>query len=114
MKYKTLSLAAAALLASGSVGCSTRIADFTTLSTKNIIAKGVNVEALPKTRDVEGEDITFLGFGANLENAVDRALAKTPDGNLMINAVVYLEDKVIFAGFRVKGDVVKVPAGPAK
>ena len=90
------------------VGCETRLADFTAMSTKNILAKNVDVRALPKVDGVEAEKVSFLGIGANVKDPLDEALEKGK-GNLMINAVVYVKDYVIFSGYRVRGTVVNVP-----
>ena len=89
------------------VSCSTRIGDFTALSTKNIYCKNVDVTKLPQTR-VEGKDICFLGIGADLKDAADRALEKGK-GNLMIDAAYYVESYPLFNGYKVVGTVVKVP-----
>jgi hypothetical protein len=91
-----------------SFGCEARLADFTVMSSKNLYAKNVNVRALPQTQNVEAQKITFLGFGANIKDPLDMCLEKA-DGNMMIDAVVYVEDYVIFSGFKVRGTVVKVP-----
>ncbi len=89
-------------------GCSHRIGDCTAISTKNIYCENVDVTKLPKKEGVEAEDVRFLGIGANVENALDRAL-EAGGGNLMINAVVYYEDRVFSSGYRIRGTVVKVP-----
>lgn len=104
---KNISLAISVLMLVASVGCSTRIGDFTALSTKNIYCKNIDVTKLPQKR-VEGEDVTFLGIGADLKDATDRALEKG-DGNLMIDAAYYFEDRFLFLGYKVVGTVVKVP-----
>lgn len=88
-------------------GCTTRVGDFTVMSSKNIYCKNVDITKLPQTR-VEGKDIRFLGIGADYKDAVDRALEKG-NGNLMIDAVLYVEDYVLFGGYKVVGTVVNVP-----
>lgn len=92
-------------------GCSQRIADLTGISTKNIYTKGTDVGSLPKNANVEGYHIRFLGIGANLEEAIDDALAKG-DGNLMIDCRIYLWSAPFFSGFKVRGDIVSVPYAP--
>jgi len=91
-------------------GCSHRIGDMTALSTKNIYCEGVDLTKLQQYQGVEGEDVTFLGIGADIEDAFDKAVEQH-DGNLMINAVVYIEDRFLWAGYRIRGTVVKVPYG---
>ncbi len=92
-------------------GCSNRIVSATVLSTKNIRCEGVDVTKLQQHQGVEGEDVTFLRIGADIEDAFDKAVEQH-DGNLMINAVVYLEDRFLWGGYRVRGTVVKVPTYP--
>ncbi len=89
-------------------GCSYRLGDFTALSTKNIYCEGVDITKLKQYNGVEGEDITFLGIGADPKDAADRALEKY-DGNLLINAVIYSEYYILFAGYKVRGTVIKTP-----
>jgi hypothetical protein len=91
-------------------GCSTRIGDFTALSSKNVYCKNVDVTKLPQQR-AEGKDICFLGIGADFKDAVDRALEKG-HGNMMIDAVFYVENYPFFAGYKVVGTVVNVPYQP--
>jgi hypothetical protein len=88
-------------------GCSTRIGDFTALSSKNIYCKNVDVTKLPQKR-TEGKDIRFLGLGATYKDAVDKAL-EAGNGNLMIDAAFYTEWYVLWAGYKVVGTVVNVP-----
>ncbi len=89
-------------------GCTTRVGDFTAISTKNIYAKGVDVTKLPQMQGVEGEDIRFLGIGANIKDAVDRALEKGR-GNLMIDVALYVYWAPFVEGFKVRGTVINVP-----
>ena len=89
-------------------GCSYRLGDFTALSTKNIYCEDVDITKLEQHTGVEGEDITFLGIGADPKDAADRAMEKH-DGNLLINAVIYFESGFFVSGYRVRGTVIKVP-----
>ena len=92
-----------------SVGCSSRIADCTVISTKNIYCKNVDLTTLEQKRGVIGKDIRFWGIGSNLQDAADKALEKG-DGNLMIDPVFYYESfPLICGGYVVKGTVIKVP-----
>jgi len=102
-------LIALALLASG---CTTRIGDFTIASTKNVA-----FNPSPDRRSVEGEHcatrllglIPLGSFFPNLEEAVDDAMAQVPNGNVMTNAVTYMNvwTAIIVNQqcYRVKGDV---------
>lgn len=90
------------------VGCTQRIADFTGISTKNIYAKGIDVSSLPKAEGIKGKDITFLGIGADLKDALDEALEKG-HGNLMIDCAAYVWWAPFIRGYEVRGTVVKVP-----
>ena len=88
-------------------GCSTRIGDFTVMSSKNIYCENVDITQLPQKR-VEGKDVTFLGIGANLKDALDVAL-EAGDGNMMIDAAIYIESAPFMSGYKIEGTVVKVP-----
>jgi hypothetical protein len=92
-----------------SIGCSTRIADGTILSTKNIYCKNVDLTSLKQNHGVVGKDIRFWGIGSDLENAADDALEKG-SGNLMIDPVFSYESiPFICGGYVVKGTVINVP-----
>ncbi len=93
-------------------GCTTRIGAFTFASTKNL-----GVAYAPLQTAVEGEDcatlILFIPLGTlnpNIQDAVDRAVEKVPDGDMMTN--VTLREDLLFTlvynrvCVRVTGDVV--------
>lgn len=91
------------------LGCSSRrVGDFTAISTKNLYAHNVDLTKLPRQQGVEGSDVQFLGIGANIKNAVDRALEKG-GGNVMIDAALYIETGFLSSGYRVRGTVINVP-----
>lgn len=93
-------------------GCTTRIGDFTIASTKNVA-----YNPSPDRRGVEGEHcatrllglIPLGSFMPNLEEAVDDAMVKVPNGNVMTNAVTYMTvwTAIIVNQqcYRVRGDV---------
>ena len=96
------------------VGCSIRMGDFTLLSSKNVGVEGEVIQ-----RGVEGEDcvhmLLFLPLGSlnpNLEEAMDRAMAEVPSGNVMTDLAIY--NDVLFTYLynriciRVKGDVGRI------
>ncbi len=93
-------------------GCSVRIGDCTIMSTKNIYCKNVDLTKCEQYPGVMGKDIRFWGFGANIKDAADKALEQH-NGNLLVDVVVYHESvptfPLIWAGYVVKGTVVKVP-----
>ena len=107
----TATLALMVTLAS-SPGCVQRIGDFTIASTKNVA-----FNPSPDRRGVEGKHcatrllglIPLDSFIPNLEEALDDAMAKVPNGNVMTNAVIYVEawTAIIVAQqcYVVKGDV---------
>lgn len=74
-------------------GCSTRVADLTLVSTKNIDLSKATLD-IRKGRRVKGEDCTIALLGLiplgipNLENAMDDALEKGR-GNVMVDQVTY-------------------------
>ena len=97
-----------------SSGCaSTRLYHLSAVSTKPVHAQGVDLTALPKRERVDsGSDYCFLGIGAQVDKAVDRAL-NNGGGNLMLDGVVYVDEWPLglFAGYRIVGTVVTVPGG---
>lgn len=93
-------------------GCTTRIGAFTFASTKNL-----GVAYPPLQTRVEGEDcvtqILLIPMGTlnpNIQDAVDRAVEKVPNGDMMTN--VTLNEDLVFTlvynrdCVRVTGDVV--------
>jgi hypothetical protein len=119
-KYKkmrrALPLACALGLALTS-GCMTRMADCTVASTKNVKLSKLDLDSLPRTKEVEGQSkqLKLLGLiplsgPPNIKDALDDAFAKG-DGDLMIDAVFYQGGwyAILFSGniISVKGEVVK-------
>ena len=81
-------------------GCAQRIGAFTIASTKN-----VKVNAIEKGGRVEGRHTTFFGQ-ASLEEAVDRAIAKSPGADALIDVVVYfmpIGSLILNTGYKVVG-----------
>ncbi len=65
--------------------CTTRLVDFTVISTKNADLRMDK----SKGKKVEGQKGYFLGFGFNLKDAIDRALESAgPDYDLLVDGVV--------------------------
>jgi hypothetical protein len=72
--------------------CTTRVADLTVVSTKNIDLSNVSIDTR-QGRRMEGSDCAFWPLGIpfkipTIETAVDRAL-EAGGGNLMIDQVTY-------------------------
>jgi len=96
-------------------GCATtRLADLTIVSTRNVKLDKIDLDAMPQTKSVVGKDsnfiFLFIPFGTpHLEDAIDNALDKG-NGDVMIDAVVYGQGWWFLVGqdiIKVKGTVVK-------
>ncbi len=96
-------------------GCSIRVADMTLMSTRIVALNRVDLDKLPITKRVVGEDSKWNILGIplgvpHLKDAVDDALNKG-GGDLMTDAVVYQSGwTVVLFGqnsLRVEGDVVR-------
>ncbi|MBI3767764.1 MAG: hypothetical protein HY271_04615 [Deltaproteobacteria bacterium] len=109
-------IAAVALL---STGCSLRMGDLTAVATMN-----VRVPSAPLHRTVEGKDCVdwlfmIIPLGSivpNVQEAMDRALAKVPEGNALTNVRLYNDPLVIpylwlRNCLRINGEVVQVTEG---
>ncbi len=109
--WTALVVAACALVVSG---CMTRIGDMTMVSTRNVSLDRMDIDKLPQTRNVVGEDsrfiFLFIPFGVpHLKDAVDDALNKGK-GDLMTDVAIYQGGWWFLVGemkMRVKGTVVK-------
>ena len=80
--------------------CTTRLVDFTVISTKNAELK------IDKTRGVqaEGKASYFLGMGLNLKDALDNAFEKAgPKYDLLIDGVVTISNYPFVSIIKVKG-----------
>lgn len=102
-----------AILLVAAAGCSTRLADLTIISTKNVSLDKVDIDACPQKRNVEGEDsafiFLFIPFGfPHLEDAIDDALKKG-GGDTLVDGVLYRDGWWFLVGestLRVEGTVV--------
>jgi hypothetical protein len=92
-------------------GCSFRTGDLSIVASQNV---GLEPELI--RRSVEGKDCThmllFIPMGslvANLDEAMDRALEKVPEGNILTDMAIY--NDLLFTYIynrtclRIKGDV---------
>ena len=96
-------------------GCSFNGGTLTALATHN-----VNIPVQPLERGVEGEDCIYFVLGLpvsgslipNLQEAEDRAIAQSPEGNAMQDIALYEDQTWFLVGssvcYRVRGDIVKI------
>lgn len=80
--------------------CTQRLVDFTVISSKNVSLK------IDKTQGkaVTGKSMGFLGLGANIKEALDKALQSAgPDYDLLVDGVVKISDFVLVSGYKVEG-----------
>jgi hypothetical protein len=104
MKSKKLSILAA-LFALSLIfsSCSIRLVDFTVISSKN---HGLKFDKSKGIR-VTGKSFGFLGIGANIKDAMDRALQSAgPQFDLLIDGVVKSESYPFIAGYVVEGTAI--------
>jgi hypothetical protein len=103
-------------------GCTLRLADLTVVSTRSLPLDRKDLDGLPRTPGVRGEDTAFwfvvpleeFGIGVpHLGDAVDEALQKG-GGDVMTDAVVHYSSYwlVLFgwSSISVEGDVVRTQA----
>lgn len=96
-------------------GCTSRLVDFTVISSKNV--EGLRFDPAGKGARVEGSDSVwwFLAFPLgkpNLKNAIDRAIESAGPGyDALIDGVVYGKFTWMFltakSGYKVEGTPVK-------
>ena len=95
------------------IGCSTRILDFTVISSKNV---NIKVKDSAKGERVTGEDMAvyvFFPLGQpQVKNAVDRAIEKAGPGfDALLDGVIYYKYNVFILfgtfGYTVEGTPIK-------
>jgi len=80
--------------------CSQRLVDFTVISSKN---HDLKIDKSQGIR-VKAKSMGFLGLGASIKDAMDKALQSAgPDYDLLIDGVVRIEDYFFVSGFVVEG-----------
>ncbi len=99
------SLLGASLLAAG---CTTRVADLTLISTKNIDLRQAQLDVREGKR-FKGQHCTFFTL-PNLEEAIDDALQKG-GGNIMVDQVTYQKLFLFSQCIEVEGTVLNTSAG---
>ena len=82
-------------------GCSSRLVDFTIISSKSL---AIRYQDGAKGQRIKGSSMGFLGLGANVKAAVDNAIEKA-GGNYdaLVDGVLYSRDNLIMAGYEVEG-----------
>ncbi len=99
--FKTLVVVIVALFFLTS--CSNRLVDFTVISSKNVSLKFEKSQG----KEVSGESIKYFGMGANIKEAMDRALTSAgPDYDLLVDGRVDQWSGLIRAGYEVHGTAV--------
>ncbi|MGV3539688.1 MAG: hypothetical protein ACO1OQ_07755 [Rufibacter sp.] len=84
-------------------GCSQRLVDFTVISSKNHSLKFDKAQG----KRVTGKSFGFLGLGANIKDAMDKALQSAgPQFDLLIDGVVKVENYPFVAGYVVEGTAI--------
>jgi hypothetical protein len=79
--------------------CTTRLIDFTVISSKT-----VNLRSDETGKRVKGKSGGFLGLGVNIKSAVDDAIQKGPAGSdALIDGVISQFNYPFYAGFTVEG-----------
>ena len=94
--------------------CTVRVGDLTVVATQNVNLDHVDLDKLPQTKGIRGEDsvfiFLFIPFGVpNLKEAIDDAMLKG-NGDVMVDAVIYRTTWWFLVGMdsiEVKGTVVK-------
>ena len=96
-------------------GCTFNGGTLTALATHN-----VNIPVQPLERGVEGSDCIYFVLGLpvsgslipNLQEAEDRAISQSPEGNAMQDVALYVDQSWFLVGssecYRVRGDIVRI------
>ncbi len=83
--------------------CSYRLVDFTVITSKNVSLKIDKSQG----RFVTGTSMGFLGFGASIKDAMDKALQSAgPDYDLLVDGVVRVNDYILISGYKVEGTAI--------
>lgn len=101
MKLKTLACVCVAALLSA---CTTRIGDFTAVTTKNINLDSKSFVVKREAR-VTGEDMRFLGI-PDMKSAVDNAIQKDKCAVGLSDAVISLKSFPFYSGYVTEGNLI--------
>lgn len=100
-KFSIFAILLTALISFSS--CSYRLVDFTIISSKN---HSLNLD-LSQGKQVEGSSKGFLGLGATIKDAMDKALQSAgSEYDLLVNGVVRVQDYFFVSGYKVTGTAV--------
>jgi hypothetical protein len=100
------------MVAASSSGCTTRLTDFTVISTKNVSLP----DNLPRGQRISGDDcvaVIVVPIGTpNLKTAIDNAIEKAGSGyNGLVDGVLYYDNHSFVFGsvcYRVEGTPINV------
>jgi hypothetical protein len=83
--------------------CSSRLVDFTVISSKNVSLKIDKSQG----KTVSASSNGFLGLGASIKDAMDKALSSAgPDYDLLVDGVVRVNDYFLVSGYKVEGTAI--------
>ena len=83
--------------------CSYRLVDFTVISSKNVSLKIDKSQGIKVSASSNG----FLGLGASIKDAMDKALSSAgPDYDLLVDGVVRVNDYFLVSGYKVEGTAI--------
>lgn len=103
MKSNFLKLSVLVLCLVFMSSCSYRIIDFTVISSKNVSLKIDKAQG----KRVTGSSNGFLGYGASIKDAMDKALQSAgPEYDLLVDGVVKVNDYFLVAGYKVEGTAI--------
>lgn len=81
-------------------GCTTRLVDFTVISTKNV---QMSLDK-SKGKEVNIKDLKAFGFNATIKGALDKAIeAAGPGYDMLVDGVISYSNYYFVSGYRVKG-----------
>ena len=80
--------------------CSTRIVDFTVISSKNASVSG------KVGKRVKGSDGTCAFLYPNMKEALDRAIEQEPGADALVDGVVYYKSYYVWHAYEVEGTAV--------
>jgi len=104
MKYNKFSLSMIILMTTLIFSsCSQRLVDFTVISSKNHSLKF----DLSQGKQVQGTSMGFLGLGASIKDAMDKALQSAgTEYDILVNGVVRDNDYFLVSGYKVTGTAI--------
>jgi|AntRauTorcE11897_2_1112592.scaffolds.fasta_scaffold07968_1 hypothetical protein len=85
-------------------GCSTRLVDFTVISSKNVSLDINKQEGV----QVSAKSMGFLSLGVSIKDAMDEALSNAGPGyDLLVDGVVRYQDYIFVGGYEVTGTAIR-------